>query len=116
MRAVHEWMSKLLLVAYFLWIICTALSFHRLVLLEEGIWALLVFVTALRSVQTQLISSCECLQVIVMGAEQNGLPEDYQEKLRAIKTNLYEGPLPVMAEVERARKKAQERPSHCHDD
>ncbi|KAG7235493.1 hypothetical protein INR49_002629 [Caranx melampygus] len=47
--------------------------------------------------------------VIVMGAEQNGLPMDYQEKLRAIKTNMYEGPLPVMAELERARRRARER-------
>lgn len=39
-----------------------------------------------------------------MGAEQNGLPKDYQDKLRAIRTNMYEGPLPVMAELERARR------------
>lgn len=51
----------------------------------------------------------ERLQVIVMGAEQNGLPKDYQEKLRAIKTNTYEGPLPVMAELERARRRANQR-------
>lgn len=44
------------------------------------------------------------LQVIVMGAEQNGLPKDYQEKLKAIETNKYEGPLPVMEELERALK------------
>lgn len=44
-------------------------------------------------------------QVIVMGAEQNGLPEDYQEKLRSIETNKYEGPLPVMEELEKALKK-----------
>ena len=40
-------------------------------------------------------------QVIVMGAEQNGLPMDYQEKLKAIETNKYEGPLPVMEELDR---------------
>ena len=39
-----------------------------------------------------------------MGAEQNGLPREYQEKLRAIKTNMYEGPLPMMAELEKARR------------
>lgn len=44
-----------------------------------------------------------------MGAEQNGLPKDYQEKLRAIETNKYEGPLPVMAELERAMKRANHR-------
>lgn len=51
-----------------------------------------------------------------MGAEQNGLPKDYQEKLRAIKTNLYEGPLPMMADLERVRR-AKERDlqdyQHC---
>uniref|UniRef100_UPI0037E728A2 LOW QUALITY PROTEIN: gamma-glutamylcyclotransferase n=1 Tax=Semicossyphus pulcher TaxID=241346 RepID=UPI0037E728A2 len=59
--------------------------------------------------RTYIMNSCvyappspQYLQVIVMGAEQNGLPRDYQEKLRAIKTNMYEGPLPVMAELERA--------------
>lgn len=44
-----------------------------------------------------------------MGAEQNGLPKDYQEKLRAIETNMYEGKLPVMDELENARRKAKER-------
>lgn len=47
------------------------------------------------------------LQVIVMGAQQNGLPKYYQEKLRAIKTNMYYGPLPMMAELE-ARRRAEE--------
>ncbi|GLD48578.1 gamma-glutamylcyclotransferase-like isoform X2 [Lates japonicus] len=55
------------------------------------------------------------LQVIVMGAEQNGLPKDYQEKLRAIKTNMYEGPLPMMSELERARRRAKERANHHSD-
>lgn len=50
------------------------------------------------------------LQVIVMGAEQNGLPQYYQEKLRAIKTNMYCGPLPVMSELE-ARRRAREEQS-----
>ena len=50
-----------------------------------------------------------------MGAEQNGLPKDYQEKLRAIKTNMYEGPLPMMAELERARRRAKERNNHHSD-
>uniref|UniRef100_A0A3Q1GYM4 Gamma-glutamylcyclotransferase n=1 Tax=Anabas testudineus TaxID=64144 RepID=A0A3Q1GYM4_ANATE len=66
--------------------------------------------------RTYIMNSCvyappspQYLQVIVMGAEQNGLPKDYQEKLRAIKTNMYEGPLPMMAELERARRKAKER-------
>uniref|UniRef100_A0A3B5B8R4 Gamma-glutamylcyclotransferase-like n=1 Tax=Stegastes partitus TaxID=144197 RepID=A0A3B5B8R4_9TELE len=58
--------------------------------------------------RTYIMNSCvyappspQYLQVIVMGAEQNGLPKDYQEKLRSIKTNMYEGPLPVMAELEK---------------
>uniref|UniRef100_A0A671TZE3 Gamma-glutamylcyclotransferase b n=1 Tax=Sparus aurata TaxID=8175 RepID=A0A671TZE3_SPAAU len=53
--------------------------------------------------RTYIMNSCvyappspQYLQVIVMGAEQNGLPKDYQEKLRAIKTNMYEGPLTEM--------------------
>lgn len=55
------------------------------------------------------------LQVIVMGAEQNGLPKDYQEKLRAVKTNMYKGPLPMMAELERAQRRAKERANHRPD-
>ncbi len=43
-----------------------------------------------------------------MGAEQNGLPEDYQDKLRAIQTNKYEGALPVMEKLEKAWKKPKE--------
>ena len=39
-----------------------------------------------------------------MGAEQNGLPKDYQEKLKAIKTTMDEGLLPMMAELEQARR------------
>uniref|UniRef100_A0A8D3B501 Gamma-glutamylcyclotransferase n=1 Tax=Scophthalmus maximus TaxID=52904 RepID=A0A8D3B501_SCOMX len=57
------------------------------------------------SCRTYIMNSCvyappspQYLQVIMMGAEQNSLPEDYREKLRAIKTNMYEGPLPMMAE------------------
>ncbi|XP_030640871.1 gamma-glutamylcyclotransferase [Chanos chanos] len=68
------------------------------------------------SCRTYIMNSCvyappspQYLKVIVMGAEQNGLPKDYQEKLKAIETNKYEGPLPVMEEVERALKKAKER-------
>ncbi|XP_042597738.1 gamma-glutamylcyclotransferase b [Cyprinus carpio] len=64
------------------------------------------------SCRTYIMNSCvyappspQYLQVIVMGAEQNGLPEDYQEKLRSIETNKYEGPLPVMEELEKALKK-----------
>ncbi|KAJ8005395.1 hypothetical protein DPEC_G00146180 [Dallia pectoralis] len=44
--------------------------------------------------RTYIMNSCiyappspQYLQVIVMGAEQNSLPRDYQEKLRAIETN-----------------------------
>lgn len=55
------------------------------------------------------------LQVIVMGAEQSALPKDYQEKLRAVKTNMYKGPLPMMSELERARRKANETANHCCD-
>lgn len=40
----------------------------------------------------------------MMGAEQNGLPKAYQSKLKSIKTNKYEGPLPVMDEVNAALK------------
>ncbi|XP_062254341.1 gamma-glutamylcyclotransferase [Platichthys flesus] len=61
--------------------------------------------------RTYIMNSCvyappspHYLQVIVMGAEQNGLPREYQEKLRAIKTNMYEGPLPMMAELAKARR------------
>lgn len=50
-----------------------------------------------------------------MGAKQNSLPEGYQEKLRAIKTNMYEGPLPMMAELEQARRRAKERANHSSD-
>lgn len=50
-----------------------------------------------------------------MGAEQNCLPKDYQEKLQSIETNKYEGPLPVMLEVERAIKKSKERANHRSD-
>ena len=63
----------------------------------------------------QQIELHQPLQVIVMGAEQNGLPRDYQEKLRAIKTNMYEGPLPMMAELERARRRAKEKANHRSD-
>lgn len=61
--------------------------------------------------RTYIMNSCvyappspQYLKVIVMGAEQNGLPKDYQEKLKAIETNKYEGPLPVMEELEKALK------------
>uniref|UniRef100_A0A3B4AAQ2 Uncharacterized protein n=1 Tax=Periophthalmus magnuspinnatus TaxID=409849 RepID=A0A3B4AAQ2_9GOBI len=61
------------------------------------------------SCRTYIMNSCvyappspQYLKVIVMGAAQNGLPQEYQDKLRAIKTNMYEGPLPVMEELERA--------------
>ncbi|KAG9283931.1 gamma-glutamylcyclotransferase-like [Astyanax mexicanus] len=59
--------------------------------------------------RTYIMNSCvyappspQYLKVIMMGAEQNGLPKDYQEKLKAIETNKYEGPLPVMEELEKA--------------
>nr|XP_020655160.1 gamma-glutamylcyclotransferase isoform X1 [Pogona vitticeps]XP_020655161.1 gamma-glutamylcyclotransferase isoform X1 [Pogona vitticeps]XP_020655162.1 gamma-glutamylcyclotransferase isoform X1 [Pogona vitticeps] len=41
-------------------------------------------------------------KVICMGAEQNGLPADYQKKLDSIETNNYEGPVPVFEEIEAA--------------
>ncbi|XP_064200110.1 gamma-glutamylcyclotransferase isoform X1 [Anguilla rostrata] len=63
--------------------------------------------------RTYIMNSCvyalpspQYLKVIVMGAEQNGLPRDYQEKLKDIETNKYEGPLPVMEELERALRKS----------
>uniref|UniRef100_A0A3Q3W983 Uncharacterized protein n=1 Tax=Mola mola TaxID=94237 RepID=A0A3Q3W983_MOLML len=72
--------------------------------------------------RTYIMSHCvyappspQYLQVIVMGAEQSGLPKDYQEKLRAVKTNMYKGPLPMMSELERARRKANETANHCCD-
>ncbi|XP_023775613.1 gamma-glutamylcyclotransferase [Cyanistes caeruleus] len=43
-------------------------------------------------------------KVICMGAKQNGLPTDYQEKLEAIETNNYAGPVPIMEEIEAAIK------------
>lgn len=39
-----------------------------------------------------------------MGAKQNGLPTDYQEKLEAIETNNYAGRVPIMEEIEAAIK------------
>nr|XP_057909475.1 gamma-glutamylcyclotransferase b [Doryrhamphus excisus] len=66
------------------------------------------------SCRTYMMNSCvyappspQYLQVILMGAEQNRLPKDYQEKLRAIQTNMYDGPLPMMADLERAREAEQ---------
>ncbi|XP_051575408.1 gamma-glutamylcyclotransferase-like isoform X2 [Myxocyprinus asiaticus] len=66
--------------------------------------------------RTYIMNSCvyappspQYLQVIVMGAEQNGLPEEYQEKLKSIETNKYEGSLPVMKELEKAMKTSKER-------
>ncbi|KAF7692144.1 hypothetical protein HF521_011111 [Silurus meridionalis] len=46
------------------------------------------------------------LKVIMMGAEQNKLPTSYQNKLKSIKTNKYDGPLPVMDEIHAALKKS----------
>ncbi|KAL2085032.1 hypothetical protein ACEWY4_020550 [Coilia grayii] len=68
------------------------------------------------SCRTYIMNSCvyappspQYLKVIVMGAEQNGLPRDYQDKLRCIKTNNYKGTLPVMEELERAMQRSKER-------
>uniref|UniRef100_A0A8C8E3Q8 Gamma-glutamylcyclotransferase b n=1 Tax=Oryzias sinensis TaxID=183150 RepID=A0A8C8E3Q8_9TELE len=54
------------------------------------------------SCRTYIMNSCvyappspQYLQVIMMGAQQNGLPMEYQDKLRSIRTNMYEGPLPT---------------------
>ncbi|XP_034553940.1 gamma-glutamylcyclotransferase b [Notolabrus celidotus] len=72
--------------------------------------------------RTYIMNSCvyappspQYLQVMVMGAEQNSLPKNYQKKLRAIKTNMYEGPLPMMAELDRARR-AKERDLRDYQD
>uniref|UniRef100_A0A8C8IY83 Gamma-glutamylcyclotransferase n=1 Tax=Oncorhynchus tshawytscha TaxID=74940 RepID=A0A8C8IY83_ONCTS len=53
--------------------------------------------------RTYIMNSCiyappspQYLKVILMGAEQNGLPKNYQEKLRSIETNKYEGPLNII--------------------
>ncbi|XP_015254591.1 gamma-glutamylcyclotransferase b [Cyprinodon tularosa] len=69
--------------------------------------------------RTYIMNSCvyaqpspQYLQVIVMGAEQNGLPKEYQEKLRAIETNTYEGILPMMAELDQARKRIKDKANH----
>lgn len=68
------------------------------------------------SCRTYIMNSCvyappspQYMKVIVMGAVQNGLPEDYQDKLRAIQTNEYDGSLPVMTDLDRAMKKAKEK-------
>ncbi|RVE62235.1 hypothetical protein OJAV_G00155050 [Oryzias javanicus] len=65
------------------------------------------------SCRTYIMNSCvyappspQYLQVIMMGAQQNGLPKEYQDKLRAIRTNMYEGPLPVMTELEQVLRRA----------
>lgn len=50
-----------------------------------------------------------------MGAEQNGLPEDYQKKLRSIQTNNYEDTLVVMDELEKAVKKSRKKANHQSD-
>ncbi|XP_018610181.1 gamma-glutamylcyclotransferase isoform X1 [Scleropages formosus] len=69
--------------------------------------------------RTYIMNSCvyappspQYLKVIVMGAEQNGLPEEYQQKLRAIQTNKYEGPLLVMQDLEKAIQKSKEEANH----
>uniref|UniRef100_A0A674NXN6 Gamma-glutamylcyclotransferase b n=1 Tax=Takifugu rubripes TaxID=31033 RepID=A0A674NXN6_TAKRU len=61
--------------------------------------------------RTYIMNSCvyappspQYLQVIVMGAQQNGLPKYYQEKLRAIKTNMYYGPLPMMITLNKKKR------------
>uniref|UniRef100_W5M1J7 Gamma-glutamylcyclotransferase b n=1 Tax=Lepisosteus oculatus TaxID=7918 RepID=W5M1J7_LEPOC len=61
--------------------------------------------------RTYIMNNCvytppspQYLKVIVLGAEQNSLPSEYQLKLKAIKTNNYEGPLDLMSEVEKAMK------------
>ncbi|XP_037310123.1 gamma-glutamylcyclotransferase [Pungitius pungitius] len=72
--------------------------------------------------RTYIMNSCvyappspQYLQVIMMGAEQNALPTDYQEKLRAIKTNAFEGPLPMMDELEQAGGRSKERANRRSD-
>ncbi|KAI4890659.1 hypothetical protein NFI96_024945 [Prochilodus magdalenae] len=74
------------------------------------------------SCRTYIMNSCvyappspQYLKVIVMGAEQNGLPKEYQEKLKAVETNKYEGPLPVMEELERALKNSRPKPKGRSD-
>ncbi|XP_046899428.1 gamma-glutamylcyclotransferase-like isoform X2 [Hypomesus transpacificus] len=72
--------------------------------------------------RTYIMNSCiyaapspQYLKVIMMGAEQNGLPKDYQEKLKSIDTNRYEGQLSVMTDLGIALRKARERGSHRLD-
>ncbi|CAN9514486.1 unnamed protein product [Ophioblennius macclurei] len=71
--------------------------------------------------RTYIMNSCvyappspQYLKVIVMGAEQNGLPRDYQDKLRAIQTNKDEASLEIMDEVKRAMARGRSHPlSRC---
>ncbi|KAM8869022.1 gamma-glutamylcyclotransferase [Spinachia spinachia] len=79
--------------------------------------AMLGLVTV-RAVSSSLDLDPDIIQltrVIMMGAEQNGLPRDYQEKLRAIKTNAFEGPLPMMAKLEQAGGRSKERANRRSD-
>ncbi|XP_023676953.1 gamma-glutamylcyclotransferase [Paramormyrops kingsleyae] len=85
---------------------------------EVSVWAAGQKITC----RTYIMNSCvyaspspQYLKVIVMGAEQNGLPEDYQKKLRSIQTNNYEGTLVVMDELEKAVKKSRKKANHQSD-
>ncbi|MBN3305512.1 gamma-glutamylcyclotransferase [Amia ocellicauda] len=66
--------------------------------------------------RTYIMNNCvyappspQYLKVIVLGAEQNGLPSEYQLKLKAIETNNYNGPLELMSEVEEAMRRGEEK-------
>ncbi|XP_076868249.1 gamma-glutamylcyclotransferase [Brachyhypopomus gauderio] len=61
---------------------------------------------------THALPSPQYLKVMVMGAEQNKVPEVYQEKLKAVETNKYDGSLPVMKKIEKALKKSKKRKKH----
>ncbi|XP_017345608.1 gamma-glutamylcyclotransferase b isoform X1 [Ictalurus punctatus] len=71
--------------------------------------------TYIMNSRVQALPSPHYLKVIMMGAEQNRLPKAYQDKLKSIKTNKYDGSLPVMDEVCAALKnsKKKKRVSLC---
>ncbi|KAB5532783.1 hypothetical protein PHYPO_G00124200 [Pangasianodon hypophthalmus] len=60
--------------------------------------------TYIMNSRVQAPPSPHYLKVIMMGAEQNGLPKAYQDKLNSTETNKYDGPLPMMDKVYAALK------------
>ncbi|KAK1806629.1 hypothetical protein P4O66_005136 [Electrophorus voltai] len=60
---------------------------------------------------THALPSPQYLKVMMMGAEQNELPKDYQEKLKAIETNKYDSSVSVMEKIEKSLKKKRKKPT-----